>query len=435
VSQNSEESPADEGPYRWYVLGLLIAVYSIHHLDRQVVALLQEPIRQEFDLNDKQLGLVTGTAYAIAFGIAGIPLGMLVDRIHRVRLLAGLIVIWSGLTALCATAGGFVSLVVMRVGVGSAESGSTPTNMSLLGDYFSRSRQSTAVGLYMMGPQLGTLIGFAVTGIIAYHWGWRAAFLMAGLPGITIALLLLATVREPRRHLSSKTAETPAAPPEPAPAFSETMKHLWSDRGLFHGVVALTLANFTAAALFSWLPPFVMRVHEVDIAQAGITIALFISSFAAIGSVIAGAASDKFRSRNIANMSRLMAVASLITVPCLLFGVFAQSFLLTIFGFSVMTFAHMFINTPGYALAIARSPSRMRGSTIAVLQVLSNVLGFGLGPFLGGFLSDLFAPTFGTDSLRYALAIVVIINLWAAAHAWRSAVFLARKSEGEAAVT
>ena len=425
MTSHSSGSTNHESAYRWYVLGLLVGIYMIHHLDRVVVALLQEPIKAEFGLSDKQLGIVTGTAYAVAFGVAGIPLGMLVDRVHRVRLLAGLVAIWSGLTALCATAGGIVSLVLMRIGVGTAESGSTPTNLSLLGDYFSRSRQSTAVGVYMMGPQLGTLLGFAVTGMVAHLYGWRAGFLVAGLPGLMLGLLLLATVREPRRTVAQ--AEPERSTREAAPSFAETLHHLWQERGFLHGVVALTIGNFTAAAISSWLPPLMMRAHGADIGTVGVTIALFISSFGALGSLAAGAFSDRLRARNIGDLSRLMGASAVFCIPCIIFAVFIQNYWLAIVGFSLKTFAHMFVNTPGYALAIALAPSRMRGSTTAILQVSSNVLGFGLGPFLGGFLSDLFAPALGSDSLRYALAIIVAMNLWAAAHAWRSAILLSRR--------
>ncbi len=189
--------------YRWYVLTILVLVYMMHHLDRVVFSLLQEPIKDEFQLSDAQLALVSGTVFAIAFGIAGLPLGYLADRTRRVTLLSSIVATWSGLTALASMAMNFTHLLLLRVVIGAAESGSTPTNISILSDYF-KDKRSTAIGIYMMGAQLGTLVGFALTGFVAANFGWRAALLAAGVPGLFLVILLMLTIREPLRQAENK---------------------------------------------------------------------------------------------------------------------------------------------------------------------------------------------------------------------------------------
>ena len=191
--------PRETSRYGWYVVSVLLGVYMVHHLDRMVVTLLLDPIGREFQLSDSQLGLLAGLAYAIPFALAGIPLGMLVDRVNRVRLLTVLVTVWSGLTAMAAFATGFWTLLLARVGVAAAESGATPTNVSIISDQLPATRRATALGVYYMGPSLGTIVGFSVAGAVATSYGWRAGFLVAGLPGLLLALLLWRTVREPPR--------------------------------------------------------------------------------------------------------------------------------------------------------------------------------------------------------------------------------------------
>ena len=181
--------------YSWYVVTVLLAVYMVHHLDRMIITLLLEPIGRDFDLSDSQLGLLAGLAYAVPFAIAGLPLGMLVDRVNRVRLLTVLVTVWSGLTTLAAFATGFWTLLLARVGVAAAEAGGTPTNVSIISDQIPAARRSTALGVYYMGAALGTIIGFSLAGTIAAEYGWRAGFLVAGLPGLLLGLVLSRTVR------------------------------------------------------------------------------------------------------------------------------------------------------------------------------------------------------------------------------------------------
>lgn len=416
--------------YRWYILSLLLTVYMVHHLDRQVVSLLLVPIGAEFDLNDSQLGLLAGTVYAIAFAVTGMPLGLLVDRVNRVRLLSALIAIWSGLTALCATATSFFMLVLMRIGIGAAESGGTPTNLSLLSDYFERRRRSTAVGIYMMGPQLGTIIGFAVAGVIAANYGWRAAFLAAGIPGLILAALVLLSVREPKRGASDAVHGVQEAPLA-APPFMDALRLIRQQPALVHMIIGLTIANTVAAGVAVWLPALLMRVHGVSIQTAGLSVAFGVATFAALASLFSGMVCDKLGATPHA-IPRMAAFAALITIPFIVYGSLTGVYWIAIAAFAAKTVAHAIVNTPGYAVSLSLAPPQIRGTTTALLQVLSNLLGYGIGPQLVGMLSDTFRPFAGADSLRYGLIVFVFLNLWAAAHLLRASQWMHRVQRIEA---
>jgi MFS family permease len=411
--------------YRWYVLALLLAIYMIHHLDRQVVSLLLVPIGAEFALSDSQLGLLAGTVYAIAFAVAGIPLGLLVDRVHRVRLLSLLIALWSGLTALCAMANTFLTLVLMRIGIGAAESGGTPTNLSLLSDYFERARRSTAVGIYMMGPQLGTIVGFALAGVIAAKFGWRAAFLAAGIPGTVLAIIVFMTVREPKRGAGDLNTAAQASE-APAPPVVQALRRIAAEPALVHLIIGLTIANTVAAGVSVWLPALLMRVHGVSIQTAGLSVAFGIATFAALASLCSGMVSDRIGAESPHAVPRLAAFAALITIPCIVLGAMTAFYWVVIAAFAAQTAAHAVVNTPGYAVALSLAPAELRGTTTAVMQVASNLLGYGAGPQLIGMLSDAFKASSGADSLRYGLAIFVFVNLWAVAHLLRAAYWMRR---------
>lgn len=411
--------------YRWYVLSILLAVSMIHYLDRMVVSLLIEPIRSEFQLSDSQMGLLAGTAFAISFALAGLPMGFLVDRVNRVRLLATVLAVWSGLTAVCSLANSFAALVVTRICIGTAESGGMPTALSLASDYFDRTRRSTAVGIYKMGPPLGTIVGFALTGFIAANYGWRTAFLVAGIPGLILVVVLLCTVREPRRGLSDGLGQH--AVQASAPPIKEALQLIAKQPALVHLILGSTVASMVAAGVMVWLPALLMRSYGVSIQTAGFTVAFGVASvgvFASLGSGILADRLDTSSSRHL--IPRLSAMGALLAIPAVLCGTLSSIYALAIAGFALNQLAVVIVTTPSYALSLSLAPPQIRGTTTAVLQVLGNLAGFGLGPQLVGILSDAFQPLANTDSLRYALMVFVFLNVWAAAHFLRASQWLRR---------
>jgi MFS family permease len=401
--------------YPWYVLGVLLLVYALHHMDRQIVTLLLEPIKHEFGLSDSQLGFLAGLCYAIAFAVGGIPLGLLVDRVHRVRLLAVLIAIWSGLTALCGIANSYLWLVLARVGVATAESGATPTNLSVLSDYFSPRRRAGAVGIYTMGPHIGTVIGFAVAAVVAQAWGWRAAFLIAGLPGLLLMGLVLATVREPRRG-AAEDHPAAAAKAEVAPPLWETMKLIASQRAQRNAIAGIVLAMCVAAGLGAWQAPFLIRTFGVDLRAAGLSLAFAVATAGAFGAWFGGWLAGRMGRGDTARIPRLTAFSIFMTIPAALWAIFAGSFVQAVAGFAVQNFFVAMTVASGYGLCLSLSGPRTRGTTMALLQVLSNVVGYGVGPQLVGLLSDRLPPAAHGGSLIYAMALLNLISVWAMLH-------------------
>ncbi|MGE0383480.1 MAG: MFS transporter [Gammaproteobacteria bacterium] len=421
-------APASSSRYPWYVLGVLVAVYIVHHIDRVVISLLFEPIKHEFSLSDTQLGLF-GIGYAFAFGLAGLPIGMLVDRVHRVRLLAGLLAVWSGLTALCAYVTGFWSLLLARIGVGVAESGGTPTNVSILSDYFPPRRRSTAFGIYYTGSQFGGAIGFSMAAVVAAEYGWRAAFLAAGLPGLLLMLLVLASVREPVRGQADSAPAT-APENERAPGFGTVVRTLWRDRAVFNMIAGVTIPNVIAAGVATWLAAFMMRTHGVPIRDAGFAIA-GLSLFGAVGSIVGGIVADRIGRRGVHRVPLLLGACALATIPGVVGGLLSPTFAGLLAGFAVQMVAHAMLVAPGYAATLSLVPVRMRGVTASMLQVLSNMLGFGVGTQFVGSVSDGLKPALGTDSLRAAMILLAVTNVWTMWHFLRaSRAMRARESLG-----
>ncbi len=417
--------PADRR-YAWYVVGVLLVVYMVHHLDRMVVTLVLEPIGREFELSDSQLGLLAGVAYAIPFAIAGLPLGMLIDRVRRVRLLALLLTIWSGLTALCSLAGSYWPLLLARVGVAAAESGGTPANIAIISDYIPPERRSTAFGVYYMGAQLGTIVGFAVAGAVAALYGWRAAFLVAGLPGLLLAALVVRTVREPRR--GGEYAGAGNSPMRAPPTLGTALRTLSNQRVALHLIFASTIANMVAAGLATWLPALLIRSHGADLRAVGMTIAFGIAPFGAMGSLLGGRLADIIQARGRARVAVFLAACTAVTIPAAAIGIMTPVITILIAAFAAQTVAHVCLIGPSYAAVMERMPVETRGVTAAVMQVASNVFGFGLGVQLVGFGSDLLHAPAGEQSLRYSMLAFCTLNLWAVAHYLRAASLIRHES-------
>jgi MFS family permease len=433
LAQTAAAPAASRAGYARYVLGTLMCVYMIHHLDRMTIALLLEPIGKEFRLSDAQRGLLAGFAYAIPFALAGLPLGMLIDRVPRVRLLAVLLATWSALTALCALATSFWWLALARIGVGVAESGGTPANVAILSDYFPPERRARALGLYYMAPHLGTVVGFALAGTVATLFGWRAAFLLVGLPGLALVLLLVTTIREPSRGATTTASERAATthlPADAAPSFAEFVRILVHTPSALHMLLGGTLSSMVTAGLATWLPPFMIRLHGFSVQQAGIAIAFGMAPLGALGAALGGTLADRLGGSRSPRVARMLATAVAVSTGAAVIGLNTASAALLIGCFALQLAAYVTTIGPSYAAVVGLMPVRTRGLSAALMQVSANVLGFGVGATLLGKLSDLLRPEYGLESLRYTMLGFSLLGLWAVAHFLAAARALRRASAG-----
>ena len=392
---------------QWYALLVLTAIYACHSLDRAVVSVVIEPLKHDLELSDSSVGAITGLGYGIAFGLSALPLGFLVDRMNRVKLLTVLVIAWSGMTAIAGVARGFWELLLARMGVGAAEAGGQPTALSLLADYFPESRRSTALGVFYLGTSIGYAASFLIGGIVASVYGWRAAFYIAGAPGIILGLLLYFTVAEPER--TSDTGEVRVE----APPFLASLRYLAALPAIRHMFAAMLLAAFSVSVTLMWMVPLLMREHDVTLAQAGIVGGVTMGVSQAIGALAAGALADKLARQGRHRRTFVPAAAMVLSVPLAIGGALSPDTAVAVgclLCFGLFTSAW---TAAGYATMIGEVESRMRGTMLGAMQVGATLLGAALSPFITGVLSDLIG---GPRSLAYAIAILALTGLWAAVH-------------------
>lgn len=416
--------------YRNYVLFLLFLVYGLSYVDRQILSILMEPIRKEFNFGDTELGLLSGVAFAIFYATLGIPIARFADRHSRVNIITASLLIWSIATALTGKAMGFTQLFLARVGVGIGEAGCNPSAYSIISDYFPAKRRATAQSVYSLGVYLGQFLGFVTAGYVAHEYGWRAAFYVVGLPGIAMAVLVKVTLREPPRGLSEPASYVPTPPPA-ATAVLKKLGSLAAFRNLsfasgLHALVAYGLNNYYSA--------FLMRSHGMSLTETSSALAVITLTGGLAGTYLGGKLSDVFAQRHNGDPRYQMwvpAVALLINIPVWLLALLLPG-----------KYAVMLLMIPAIALgATYLGPSisathqlvgvRERAVSGALLLFVLNLIGLGMGPMLTGVISDALRDYLisggmelepaRADGLKYALCIMSVANIWAAYHYFRAA--------------
>ena len=420
---NDSYSPA----YRYFVLSVLVLSYVLSFIDRQLMTILLEPIKAEFGASDTAMGFLTGFAFAIFYAVLGIPVARLADRWSRRNVLAISMVIWSAMTAACGMAGSFWQMAVLRVGVGVGEAGGTPPSHSLISSYFPARERSTAMGIYGSGSQIGVLLGMFGGAVIAETMGWRWAFFIFGLPGVLIGLLVFVVVREP-----------PKAPAPVSTSMMSDVMSLWQTPAF--AIISFATA-FTALAGYgmgTWFPSFLIRIHGLTLTEAGLTLGIVGTLGALIGAVSGGILCDRLTKIDSRWQLRVPSIGAGLSVVFLgLFLIWPESqqwrlgeyrvpvaVVFLFFGGIVSSF---WIG-PTYAAIQTLTPSHLRSQASALLLLLLNLIGMGLGPLVVGALSDLLAPALGALSIRYAMLISLVTVLigstlyWMGGNQYRNAV-------------
>ena len=409
------------GPnYRKYALGILLIGYIINFVDRSILSLLLEPIKLELALTDSQLGFLGGLAFAVFYTFLGIPIAALADRRSRVKILAVSMVIWSAMTAICGLANNFLTLLLARIGVGIGEAGASPPSHSLISDYFPIETRATALSIYALGIPLGTMIGSFVGGWGADTLGWRYTFFLVGVPGIIFAFVVWFTLREPARGMSDiKLSQPSAAPVEtaPPPPVKTVLKLLWSKTSFRHLAFAAGLHAFVSYGAGTWNAPFFVRIHEMSLTDIGSILAA-IAGVGAIGTFFGGYISDKLSDRT--NDKRwyfwVPGIATLVMVPFQLVAYLYGGVWVVVASLMMVAILGSAYLGPSFAMTQALVSLRMRAVASAILLFVLNLIGMGLGPYFVGILSDLLTPEFGIYSIRYAMCVAVMVNVWAACH-------------------
>lgn len=417
---NSQHYRSDGRAY--YALFILTIVYSFNFIDRQLLAILQESIKAELLLSDTQLGLLTGFAFALFYVTAGIPIARWADAGNRRNIVALAVFIWSFMTAISGLVQNYLQLLLARIGVGVGEAGGSPPSHSMISDMFPAERRASALGFYSTGVSIGILFGFLMGGWLNEFFGWRVAFFVVGVPGVLLALVVRYTLREPRRGLSENRDDNP----EPV-AVKEVVALLWSRRSFRHMAWAGALSAFAGYSVANWSASFIIRSYGMSTGELGTWLALIIGIGGAVGVFGGGLLADKLAAKDTRWYVLLPALAGLISLPFaagvyLVDNVYASLLLMIIPAIQSNVFL-------GNTLAVSHSlvGLRMRAMASAILFFIFNLVGLGAGPWSVGLLSDLLAPQFGDESLRYAmLALVPLMVSLSALHFYLSSRHLKR---------
>ncbi len=422
--------------YTRYAMWLLLGIYLINFLDRQVVNILAEPIKEDLGLADWQLGLMSGLAFAVFYTFLGIPIARMAERKNRAVIIGSAVAVWSGFTALCGMATNFWQLVLFRIGVGVGEAGCTPPAHSLIVDYVPKEKRASALAFYSMGTPLGGLAGLAMGGIVADAYGWRAAFLVAGVPGLLFAVLAIFTLKEPRKQLAAHAAKVQAAA---TATFGETMRYLTVRRTFWFIAFAAAIKAFIGYGHAPFTASFFLRNHTEEIAGfasfwggvfgfemksvgfMGLALGLIQGIGGAAGAYVGGWLADKFGAKDLRAYMVAPAIASLITMPIYITAVTTPYAAL---GLSLLTM-NAFLGTiwygPVYSTAQSVAPPHMRATAAAILLFIINLIGLGLGPLAVGALSDYVNVGMGlgkAEGVRWALIISTLFGFIAAACFW-----------------
>ena len=394
--------------YSAYALALLFVVYVFNFIDRSILNILAQSIKEDLHLYDWQIGVMGGLAFAAFYTTLGVPIARLADTHNRRNIVAVCLTVWSAMTAVCGLAQNFWQLLLARIGVAVGEAGGSPPAHSMISDLFASDRRATALGIYALGIPVGTMIGNLAGGWINEAMDWRTAFLIVGLPGVLMALVLRFSVAEPARGFSEQAVQAKAE----APPVSRVISALWSRKSFRYMAIGGGLHALVGYGVGPFLPSLFVRMHGMGTAEIGT--ALFWLGFAGIlGTASGGYVADRLARRDARWYVWLPGVATLISVPFSTTAYVWPEPLVAFWILAVPSFLGSYYLGPTFSLAQGLVGLRMRALAASVLLFILNLIGLGLGPLIVGATSDLLhAYTgLGVESLRWALVGVLVFNV------------------------
>ena len=402
--------------YANYVLGALTLCYVLNTMDRsQILAASVQAIKKELSASDFQMGVLTGIPFALFYSFMGIPIAAWADRSSRRNVLALAVAAWSGMTALFGMAVNYAMLFAARVGTAVGEAGGSPPSHSLISDYFPKNRRGTAFSIFALGVPIGSSLGAALGGWGNQTLGWRMTFMLAGIPGIVIALILWLTVKEPPRGLSDGLLR--AGERAPTPPMFDVLRTLWQKRSFRHLTLAAALHSVVWYASSAFNNAFLQRSHQMSVAEAGYWIAV-LSAIAGFGTFLGGFFSDRLsvRFKDRRWYMWVPGIATLLCVPFQFLAYLSTDRAVVLPSFVGLMFMAAVFFGPSFAMTQALATLRMRSVATSVLLFIQTLIGNGLGPSVTGLISDYLKASYQQDSLRYALVVIGVVNIWAAVH-------------------
>ena len=399
---------------RRYVIFVLTALTAMNHVDRQLISILLEPVRVEFQLSDIQLGLLSGIAFAALFSALSVPAAVWAVRHSRRNLIAAAAALWGVMTVLCGVSQTFWQLILARTGVGIGEAGGMAPSQAIISEMHPPGERATAQGALSAGINAGTFVSFIMGGYVGQRYGWRVAFLGAGVLTVALALLLRLTVREPERMIGN-VRDTAMVQPSRS-IVRDTLRAMWVDPVLRQLCIGAALTAAVAAGTAAWAPSYLARSHKMGIAAIGLYLALVLGLGGALGTWLGGLWSDRLRRRDVRWSLWLVAVVSMATKP-LSIGFYLAAdtrAALLLFLLPGMTTA-VFLG-PSIAVLHERVSPHLQPVASAMLALVMSLVGMGLGPLFVGVMSDWVFAGHGESSLRYALVVLQVAGFWGALH-------------------
>ena len=399
------------------MLSLLLVVYIFNFLDRQIVNILAEPIARDLDLSDTQIGLMTGIAFALFYTILGLPIARYADRpgTDRGTLIALALAVWSAMTALCGVAQNFAQLLLARIGVGVGEAGCTPAAHSLIADSVEPAKRASALAFYALGISIGSLLGMLIGGILADTIGWRRAFMVVGLPGLLLAVVVWIFLRDPRRTriLEVKSSTIPVL------GMGAAIRSLMLSRAYVLLLVAGSSASFLSYGKTTWTTIFFQRTHGMSPSEVGSWFGVWGGLAGIAGTLLGGWLADRYGKSDRRHVMTAPAIGMMIAAP-LAFGAYlATDWRVALAMLMLPTLLNSLYYGPTYSSAQGLVPLQARAMASAILLFCQNLIGLGLGPLFFGMLSDLLKPGYGEESVRYVLFGAAWLGLIPAFFFWR----------------
>jgi predicted MFS family arabinose efflux permease len=407
VSRKATIERRDEGQsvgYVWYVILLLTVVNVVNYMDRMALSVLMPFIKSDLGLSDGQLGFIVGFAFFLFYAVCGVPIAWWADRGIRRNIIALALAIWSLMTVLSGAAQNYWHLFAARVGVGVGEAGCLPPAQSILCDYVPMERRPGVFAVHSFGLIAGMMIGMGLSGWLGETIGWRWTFVVLGIPGVVLALVVRWTLHEPARGHFDVVKQS-----EPRSSFGTTVNVLWrcaTYRLLMYYLIANGFVQF---GLNQWWPSFYARVHTLGSLDIGVHLGIAIGIGSGSGMLLGGFIANLAARRHVTRPLIVGIVAVLLSLPTALISLFITSARFSMLLVAVTGLLWGVASGPIVATVYSVTKPAMRATAGAITIFCTSVLGFGLGPFCVGMLSDVMTPSFGNEALRYALLVPIAL--------------------------